>query len=97
MTKHSAFWPHDPGHGSLHFVSMQAKVLAHSELIVHSGRQEGGAPMKPSRQTHAATSPIALHFALGPHGSPKHGSTGLLSVVDKTTGRKFGNCNSQLR
>lgn len=45
MTEHVAYKPQDPGQGSLHFSRMQALLLVHSELIVHSGLQFGGAPI----------------------------------------------------
>ena len=70
-----------PGQGSLHLVSIHAKVFSHSALMVHSGLQDGGVPMYPSRQTQAATSLRALQRALGPQGSLKQGSTGRRSVV----------------
>lgn len=44
-TWQSAFIPHDPGHGSVHFWFMQAFSDGHSELITHSGRQLGGIPI----------------------------------------------------
>jgi hypothetical protein len=44
MTLHLAPAPHDPGQGSLHFSRIQAKLLGHSELMVHSGLQLGGLP-----------------------------------------------------
>ena len=44
-TLQRAFVPHDPGHGSLHFWFTHAKLLEHSGLIVHSGRQFGGDPI----------------------------------------------------
>ena len=45
ITLHCAPAPQDPGHGSRHFSLRQAKLLAHSELITHSGLQFGGLPM----------------------------------------------------
>lgn len=50
ITLHTAFAPHDPGQGSLHFSLMQAKLLEHSEFMLHSGLQLGGVPIYPSRQ-----------------------------------------------
>lgn len=43
-TLQTAPTPQEPGHGSLHFSRMQAKLLGHSALKVHSGRQFGGLP-----------------------------------------------------
>lgn len=45
ITLHKAFTPQDPGQGSLHFSLIQAKLLGHSELTVHSGLQFGGLPL----------------------------------------------------
>lgn len=45
MTLHIAASPQDPGQGSTHFSRTQALLLMHSELIVHSVLQFGGAPM----------------------------------------------------
>ena len=44
ITLHCAPDPHDPGHGSLHFSRIQARLLGHSGLMVHSGLQFGGLP-----------------------------------------------------
>ena len=44
MTLHWALAPHEPGQGSRHLSCMQARLLAHSALMVHSGLQLGGAP-----------------------------------------------------
>ena len=45
MTVQIALYPHEPGHGSLHLLFMQAVLLGHSELMEHSGRQFGGEPI----------------------------------------------------
>lgn len=47
---------------------MHALVLVHSELIVHSGRQCGGAPMYVGRQEHDGEPFAYLHSALEPQG-----------------------------
>lgn len=44
-TRHSALAPQDPGQGSRHFRLIQARWLAHSLLLTHSGRQLGGEPV----------------------------------------------------
>lgn len=44
-TLHSAPVPHDPGQGSVHFSLIQAKLLAQSGFMVHSGLQFGGTPI----------------------------------------------------
>jgi len=36
-TWHNALRPHDPGHGSLHFVFIQARLAGQSEFRTHSG------------------------------------------------------------
>jgi hypothetical protein len=45
MTLQRALSPQEPGQGSRHFSLMHAWLLGHSELIEHSGRQLGGAPI----------------------------------------------------
>lgn len=45
MTLQCASRPQDPGQGSMHFSRIHALFLIHSELMVHSGLQLGGAPM----------------------------------------------------
>lgn len=45
ITLHCAPIPQDPGQGSRHFSLIQAVMLEHSELILHSGLQLGGLPM----------------------------------------------------
>lgn len=65
--------PHEPGHGSLHFWFMQARLLEHSALIVHSGRQFGGTPIKLLRHEHEGDPLISLHWLLGPQGDGSHG------------------------
>lgn len=67
-TEHVARVPHAWSHGSLHFWPIQAKVAGHSALMVHSGRQFGGAPMKPDWQLHAGVSPEFTQIEFGPHG-----------------------------
>ena len=47
---HRALYPQAPTQGSEHFCWIQALLLGHSALRTHSGRQLGGAPMKPGRQ-----------------------------------------------
>lgn len=45
ITEQRALFPHEPGHGSIQRWFTQAFVGAHSGLMVHSGRQFGGAPI----------------------------------------------------
>lgn len=67
--------PQEPGHGSLHFLFRHAIFDAHSVLLVHSGRQLGGAPMYSGKHVHCAFSPFSVHCELGPQGEGKHGFT----------------------
>ena len=55
---------------------MQARLLAHSELEIHSGRQFGAEPIKPCKHEHDGESPIALHSEFGPQGLGAHGFIG---------------------
>jgi hypothetical protein len=76
-TWHSALAPQDPGQGSWHFCLMHARWLAHSLLIIHSGRQPGGAPTYPARQVHdGLPSAETRHCELGPQGDGWHESWG---------------------
>lgn len=65
--------PQDPGQGSLHFSRMQAKLLAHSELIVHSGLQFGGLPIYSAKQEHDGEPPMSRHCEFGPQGDGRQG------------------------
>jgi len=47
MTLHRACNPHVPGQGSEHFCAIHALSIGHSALTTHSGRQDGGVPIKP--------------------------------------------------
>lgn len=73
MTEHWALKPHVPGHGSLHFWLMQASFCAQSELIVHSGRHEGGLPIYPWTHLHIAMPLTSWQWLLGPHGDGEQG------------------------
>lgn len=42
-------------------------------MLIHSGRQFGGLPIKSGRQEHDGESFISLHWALGPQGDGWHG------------------------
>lgn len=53
-TWHLAFKPQVPAHGFEHFWLIQACVKEHSELVIHSGRQFGGLPIKPKTQEQTA-------------------------------------------
>lgn len=43
----------------MHLLLIQAKLLEHSELIVHSGRQFGGLPKKLERQEQDGVPPTS--------------------------------------
>lgn len=52
-TRHSAYSPQELGQGSVHLLLMQAKWVAHSLLLIHSGRQFGGVPINPTKHEQA--------------------------------------------
>ena len=85
VTRHSAFTPHKPGHGSRHFCSIHAVVSEHSELTKHSGRQLGGDPMYPGWQEHTHTPFCSFFWENGPHGFGSQGSNSSI------TGTPVGN------
>lgn len=74
ITEHMAFTPQEPGQGSMHFSRIQAKLLGHSVLIVHSGRHCGGKPTYPTKQEQEGAFPMFLHCEKGPHGVGTQGS-----------------------
>jgi len=75
-----AFWPHIPGHGSLHFCPIQALSRLHSVLITHSGRQLGGLPIYSGRHEHIAWPFFSLHWLFGPQGDGLHGLVGSIGI-----------------
>lgn len=68
MTRHIAFSPHNPGHGSLHFIFIQAKWYEQSLLLTHSGRQFGGDPIYSGKHEHDGDVPCTWHCEYGPQG-----------------------------
>lgn len=60
--------------GSMHLKSLQALERSHSELLTHSGRQEGGEPVMVGRHEHIAC-PLepSLHWEFGPQGEGLQG------------------------
>lgn len=70
-----ALAPHACTHGFLQRCDTHAKLAGHSALIVHSGRQLGGAPIYPGWQLHAAVSPGSTQMEFGPHGDGWQGFT----------------------
>ena len=75
LTLHWAFCPHKPGHGSLHFLEIQASSGLQSEFRTHSGLQLGGLPIISGTQVHWHLSPMTWGvFVLGPQGLGSQGS-----------------------
>lgn len=73
--------PHDPGQGSRQCWAIQASCGLHSIFEIHSGRQFGGLPMKPSKHEHDGLSfSNLLHWELGPQGDGMHGFWGGITV-----------------
>lgn len=85
MTWHLAFIPQILGHGFRHFWLEQAWFKSQSELIVHSGLHNGGAPKYPAMHEHTATPFICLHWLFGPHGDGAHGLTISIGAEKKNT------------
>lgn len=54
ITWHLLETPQAPRHGLLHFRFVQAWFNGHSELVIHSGRQAGGAPRYPGKHEQTA-------------------------------------------
>lgn len=82
-TRQTEFCPHGFGHGSIHFWFRQAKFNGHSELILHSGLQSGGDPLKSGKQVHTACPLFSLQLLFGPQGDGVHGRVGV-TVVNGT-------------
>lgn len=55
---------------------MHAKLLAHSLLETHSGRQFGGDPIKSRKHEHEGESPTRRHSEFEPQGVGRQGSMG---------------------
>lgn len=74
ITKHSAFCPHVPGHGSLHLFIRHALFDWHSAFTIHSGRQPSyGFPKNSGKQEHDPAPFCSLQMAFIPHGDGSHG------------------------
>lgn len=72
-TSHFALIPHVFGHGSEHFIFIQARLDEHSELTTHSGRQFGTFPVYPAKQEQTACRfGPSRHTLFGPHGDGEH-------------------------
>lgn len=74
---HSAFTLQIPGHGSAHFLFIQAKWFGHSLLLTHSGLQLGGVPMKSDKQEQEGDWLFSRQIEFGPQG---FGSQALIGV-----------------
>lgn len=72
-TVHIAFCPQLPGHGSRHFIFLQAKLDGQSWLMTHSGRQFGGSPRNPGMQLQDGPPFTSRQIAFSPHGFGRHG------------------------
>lgn len=95
ITRHSAFKPHVPGHGSLHLLFIHALDRSHSELRTHSGLHPVyGSPKKSFMQIQDPAPFLSLHKALVPHGDGLHGSRGP-SRTTGSTAAKFETCRLQ--
>lgn len=89
-----AFWPHVPGHGSLHFWLMHDLSWGHSELRIHSGRQFGGAPIISGKQLHTACWSNSRHWLFTPHGD---GWQGLTIGTSSTTDVEYENHRKSIK
>lgn len=89
LTRHSAFMPQVPGHGSLHLLLTHALSLGQSEFITHSGLQPAyGSPKYSGKQVQDPAPLRSLQTALAPHGDGLHGflgtSTGSITAITQT-------------
>lgn len=60
----------------MHLLFIQARCDGQSGLIIHSGRQLGGAPMYEDKQEHDGLFPVVIHCEFGPHGDGTQGFFG---------------------
>ena len=75
--------PQEPGHGSWHFLFMQAWSKEQSELIIHSGLHVGGILMYSGKHEHVGWLLFILQILFGPQGDGRHGFSGLLTIRKK--------------
>lgn len=75
-TRHRAFIPHVPGHGSMHRWLIQVLSRGHSAFMRHSGRQLGGTPEQLIWHEQTGWPSSTLHMLYGPHGDGEQGSIG---------------------
>lgn len=91
-TEHSALTPQLPGQGSLHFWLTQALESSQSELTIHSGRQVGGLPIKPSIHLQTAIPFTSWQWLFGPQGDGEQGFC-IVSSNEKIEEFKFNILN----
>ena len=89
ITLHCAPTPHEPGHGSLHFSLMEARLLLQSEFIEDSGWQFGGDPRYDGKHEQDGIFPTGWHIEWGPQGDGIHGITGGPGFVDVGSSRNL--------
>lgn len=63
----------------------QASANGQSWLIIHWGRQAGGAPNVPASHAQTARLPSVRHVECGPQGEGRHGSGCLLFFISAKT------------
>lgn len=77
ITRHSAFKPQTPGHGSTHFWLTQALFFGQSLFITHSGRHSiYGSPKYSGRQEHEPAPTSSRQTAFTPQGDGEQGCAG---------------------
>lgn len=79
-TEHLALYPQVPGQGSTQRWLTHAKSNEHSWLLVHSGRQSGGCPLKPGMHEHTGWVLLSRHCELGPQGDGLQGVVWAISA-----------------
>ena len=90
MTRHSAFTPQSPGHGSTHLRLRHALFDGHSGLIVHSGLHATyGSPKYSGIHLHAPALFLSVQIAFDPQGDGLHGSIISVGIRAKYKQSKF--------
>lgn len=80
-TRQTPFEAQLPGQGSIHFWFRQDLVGKQSELMIHSGRHDGGLPIYPRTQEQTPCPLIFRHWLFGPQGDGKQGLAGSSSTI----------------
>ena len=84
-TRHVAWMPQRPGHGSTHLWFLQANSVGQSLLNIHSGWQFGGLPIMFGWQEQSQRSPCLLGgLEYGPQGLGLQGSSSTIGSTAKT-------------